>query len=82
MDRPNLNQNTAIPMHEVKSSQIGFIGYQDSTMYVKFKNGKVYSYFPVGFDKFEEFKNSESIGSFFHKNFKSNSELTIKPIKL
>lgn len=63
----------------VKSSQIKAIGHdKEQTLFVKFKKEVVYSYFPVNEEKYLEFKNSESIGSYFHKNLKMNKDLVIQ----
>lgn len=63
----------------VKSSQISEIGYvkEDLTLYVKFRNNKLYSYAPVTPEQYDDFKNSDSIGSYFHTNLKMNSTLKI-----
>jgi len=39
----------------------------------------VYSYSPVSQEQYDEFKDAKSAGSHFHKNFKMNSKLIIKP---
>lgn len=64
----------------VKSSQITHIGYtaEDETMWVKFKSRMLYSYHPVRQEQYNEFKESDSKGSYFHSNFKTNPEMTIK----
>lgn len=62
----------------VKSSQIKGIHHENGTLYIKFKNGKIYSYSPVNKDGFEEFKNSDSLGKYFHSHIKMNSELKIQ----
>ncbi|MEX0313432.1 MAG: KTSC domain-containing protein [Allomuricauda sp.] len=49
-----------------------------STLYIRFRNNKLYSYSPVAKEKWEEFKKAESIGKYFHANFKMNSELKIE----
>ena len=64
----------------VKSSQIKEIGHLDDTLYIKFRKGKIYTYRPVTQEKFEAFKKADSLGSYFHKNFKANSELIIKQV--
>ena len=76
MERPN--QKT-VKFEDVKSSQISQVGYvaEDRTMYIKFRNNKLYSYHPVTQEQYDEFKKSDSIGSYFHNNFKMNSELKI-----
>jgi hypothetical protein len=62
----------------VRSSQLKEIAHNDNVLYIKFKSGKTYSYSPVTKEKYEEFKNAESAGKYFHTNFKMNSELIIK----
>lgn len=63
----------------VKSNQISEVGYvaEDLTLYIKFRNNKMYSYAPVSPEDYKSFKESESIGSYFHTNFKMNSKLKI-----
>ena len=66
--------NTSIPMHEVNSSQISYIGYDTNSqeLYVKFRNtGKVYKYFNVPDNVWNDFKNSASVGKYFTANIKS-----------
>ena len=62
----------------VLSSQIREIAFAEETIYVKFKQGKVYSYEPCSKEMYDEFKNAESVGGYFHKNLKTNSKLKIK----
>lgn len=59
----------------VKSSQIGEIAHKGDTLYVRFGNGKLYSYSPVGESTFKEFLNADSPGSYFHKNIKNDKGL-------
>ncbi|AGO48811.1 KTSC domain containing protein [Cellulophaga phage phi46:3] len=63
----------------VKSSQIKEIGHDgDLTLYIKFKRkDTVYSYWPIENIQFIEFKDAESIGSYFHQNLKMNKTLVI-----
>lgn len=70
----NMSKNDVI-FEPVKSSQLKEIGHRDDVLYVRFKNNKMYTYSPVSVEKFEEFKAAESIGTYFHINFKMNSEL-------
>lgn len=65
---------------KVASSQIKEIGYveQEETLYIKFRNRKLYSYWPVSKEQYAEFENSNSKGSFFHKKIKQNSSFVIK----
>lgn len=71
-----------VVFESVKSSQIREVGHdkENETLYVRFRNGKMYSYALVSAETYKEFKSAESIGSYFHKNFKMNSELMIKQI--
>lgn len=62
----------------VKSSQLKEVAHDGDTLYVRFKNKKVYSYAPVSKKQYDEFINSDSLGSYFHKNFKMNSKLKIQ----
>lgn len=65
----------------VRSSQLKEVAHHGDTLYVRFRNGKVYSYSPVSAEKHDEFMSSESLGSYFHKNFKMNSTLKINNVK-
>ncbi len=67
-----------VKFQPVKSSQIKEIGHVQDTLFIRFRNNKLYSYAPVTAEKFEEFKSAESIGSYFHKNFKMNFKLKIE----
>lgn len=76
---PQVNQ-VKLSFEPVKSSQLKAIAHHGDTLYVRFKQGKIYSYSPVSPEQFQEFKSSESLGSYFHTNFKMNSELSIKQV--
>jgi hypothetical protein len=69
---------TKLFFESVRSSQLKEIAHNDNVLYVKFKSGKTYSYSPVTKEKYEEFKDAESVGKYFHTNFKMNSELKIQ----
>ena len=80
--------NKEIVFKPVKSSQLLAIGHKEDVLYIKFKSKDkktlkhhIWSYAPVNVEKYEEFKNSDSIGKYFHDNFKMNSDLSIKPLK-
>ena len=71
------NKPTKLFFESVRSSQLKEVAHNDNVLYIKFKSGKTFSYSPVTKEKFEEFKAAESIGSYFHTNFKMNSNLRI-----
>lgn len=75
-------ENTKIDFLPIQSSQIKEIGHDGSsnTLFVRFKNNRLYSYHPVDKEKYQEFKDAESQGVYFHKNLKMNRELLIKKI--
>lgn len=78
MDQQEVNK---IKFTNVKSSQIKAIAHDEKeTLFVKFNKEVVYSYFPIDKKQFLEFKNSESIGSYFHKNLKANKDILIQKI--
>jgi hypothetical protein len=58
----------AVDMKKVDSSTINSIGYYEdkNAMYVQFKNDSLYCYDDVDVKVFEEFKNAESKGKYFH----------------
>jgi hypothetical protein len=59
----------------VKSTQIKQLGFdaKNKTLYIRFRNKKMYSYNPVNQEEYDEFKNSESIGKYFYKNIKKRA---------
>lgn len=57
-------------MIKVKSSNIKEIGFKDGILRVVFTYGAKYDYLNVPDQIFEDFLQSESIGSFFHKKIK------------
>lgn len=66
-------------MHSVTSSQITEIGHDPATniLAVRFKHGgTLYHYSGVTAEKFEQFKASESIGSFLGKHIKGHHDFT------
>ena len=75
-------ENTKIDWTPVKSSQIRNLAFdgETQTLFVQFKNKKTYTYAPVSQEQYDDFKESKSIGAYFHKNFKMNPVLKIKQI--
>jgi nitrogen regulatory protein PII-like uncharacterized protein len=68
-----------IALHKVSSSQISEIGHDpaSNTLAVRSKHGgTLYHYKGVSAEKFEQFKTSESIGSFLGKNIKGHHDFT------
>ena len=71
-----------IEMTPVASSQIAAIGHnrETNTLAIKFaarddeEVGGTYHYSGVDSDLFAAFRSAESIGSFFHKNIRPNTE--------
>lgn len=65
-----------------ESSNIGLIGYkpEKKKLYVKFKEGGYYSYSPVTKKQWKEFCESESKGSWFWKNIRSDKNITNKKL--
>ncbi len=63
-----------VEMGSVKSSNIKTIGYnqEHKLVRVEFNNGGIYDYKEVPQEIFEEFKKSESVGSYFSKNIRNN----------
>lgn len=59
-------------LEKVNSSNIDSIGYDSTshTLTVKFHNGGTYHYDHVSPEKFEAFKNADSMGSHLHKHIK------------
>ena len=60
-------------MIAVQSSNIESVGYDenDEEVYVKFLNGSVYVYRGVPLHDFEGLKDTPSVGSYLHRNFKN-----------
>lgn len=58
---------------DVTSSNISFIGYDDSKkeLYIGFVNKGLYKYFDFDQSTWETFKNSESKGTYFHREIKT-----------
>lgn len=47
----------------VSSSRISSVGWENDTLEVEFKNGKIYQYFNVSQSEYQNFLNSASLGS-------------------
>lgn len=47
----------------VNSSRISSVGWENNTLEVEFKNGKIYQYFDVSSSEYQNFINSPSLGS-------------------
>ncbi len=67
-----------IQMQPVESSNILEVGYdQDGeVLYITFKSGDTYTYDIVPFDVYQSLMDAESIGSYFHKNIRTNYGFT------
>lgn len=62
-------------MFPVQSSQIHSCGHEPRTgmLHLKFKSGGTYAYGRVDETKFKAMLDSDSIGSWFHKNLRNNA---------
>ena len=60
-------------MISVSSSNIESVGYeeQDETVHVRFLNGSLYIYKGVPLHEFENLRDSPSLGSYLHRNYKN-----------
>lgn len=47
----------------VSSSRMDKVGFENNTMYIQFKNGKIYAYKNVSQSEYENFIHSPSLGS-------------------
>ena len=65
-----------IPMSPVKSSQIEAIGYQGTTLAIKFRGGSVYHYADVDAKTFAALQNAESIGKHFGQHVRPHFKAT------
>ncbi len=59
----------------VVSSNIEAAGYALGKLYVLFKTGVAYMYSPVSYTMFDAMVKQESVGSWFHKNIKTNKDI-------
>lgn len=82
---PYAGPRTPQSMEPAQSTTIGLHGYhpESQTMLVQFKNGRVYSYSGVPPEIYQQYRNSESQGSFFANNIKGRYQTdfrgTVKP---
>lgn len=60
-------------MHEVQSSNIARVGYDEtnSIVWIEFINGSMYVYFDVPIVTYNELKEASSVGSYFNRNYKN-----------
>ena len=58
----------------VSSSSIAQVGYRpsESTLGIRFRNGREYWYFDVAAVVFEELSAAESIGQYFNRNIRTS----------
>ncbi|MCB7129854.1 MAG: KTSC domain-containing protein [Candidatus Brocadiales bacterium] len=65
-------------MKSVESSNIWQIGYdaKNTTLYIQFNEGGLYSYADFPTDMWEEFQASDSKGRFFYKAIKGRFDFT------
>lgn len=70
---PAISQDR-IPLARVTSSNISRIGYDEAsqTLAVQFSNGTVFHYGSVSAAEHEALMKTESVGSYFARNIKSN----------
>lgn len=50
-------------LYPVSSSRMSKVGYENNTMYIKFKDGSIYAYLNVSASEYNDFINSPSLGS-------------------
>jgi len=69
-------------MVKVVSSNIKAIGcdkeWPKGHLFIKFNTGAVYCYWDITKTLWNDFKNSKSIGAFFHNNIKTNESIKYK----
>ena len=53
-------------LHSVTSSNIKQYGYEDGVLEIHFTSGGIYRYSGVPWEVVEQFRNAQSIGSFFY----------------
>ena len=70
-DKPKTDPN-AIPLVDVKSSNVAKVGYdvESEQLVVQFKAGGIYAYDSVPPGIHQQTTTAESIGRFFHKEIK------------
>ena len=57
-------------LHDVESSNIARIGWEDDILEIEFLSGSTYEYFNVPEDVYEELMNADSKGSYLAHNIK------------
>ena len=57
---------------DLESSNISGAAYENSKLFVKFKNGSIYSYTGVRKEEFTELCNASSVGKYFAARIKNN----------
>lgn len=70
-------------LEKVKSSNIEMVGYDKevAVLYIRFKGGGLYSYYPFKASTFQRLKKADSKGKFFHKHIKDNPRLTVQRLE-
>ena len=65
--------NYGIDMIDVTSSNVGAIGYDETSqiLYVRFTNNTLYIYKGVPVGEFDGLRSAPSIGSYLHRNIKN-----------
>lgn len=58
-------------MISVFSSNISEIGYESTTLYVRFNNGHLYAYYNVPYSVYQSFVSATSVGKFFEHFIKN-----------
>ena len=73
----------AMQLTLVESSNIEAVGYDKKklTLTVKFWRGGIYNYTPFTESAYQDFLRSESLGSWFYKNVKSNNLITATKVE-
>ncbi len=59
-----------VPMFPVNSSNLSYVGWENNTLYITFKNGSKYKYEDVPENIYTRLRNSTSIGSYYHAHIK------------
>ena len=60
-----------IEMKPVESSNIAEVGYDEGTLYVRFTNNTLYTYFEVSEDLFHNLVTADSVGKYFNQHVKN-----------
>lgn len=55
----------------VSSSNIASIGYEDCTLEIEFNGGRIYQYYDVPEDVFNELMSASSHGQYFNRHVKN-----------